>query len=158
MRSESAGLLDAIDEVLALGRDSGARCQISHLKASGRANWGQCEAAMAKIEDARREGVDIAADRYPYTAGATELDIILPDWAVAGGRERTLDRLRDRGQSRRLAAALDAERSGDYWSSVMVGAAFSPQSRLMQGLTVAEIAERWGVSPGGAVCRLLQLD
>ncbi|MFA7257160.1 MAG: amidohydrolase family protein, partial [Kiritimatiellales bacterium] len=95
MRSEGKALLEAIDETLDIGRRSGARVQISHLKTSGQANWYKIDAALEMIESARAEGLEVAADRYPYIAAQTDLDIILPDWALYDGKEAVLARLAD---------------------------------------------------------------
>ncbi|HQQ61685.1 MAG TPA: amidohydrolase family protein, partial [Kiritimatiellia bacterium] len=95
MRSEGGGLLEAIDEALDVACASGVRLQISHLKTAGRANWGKLDAALDKIRVAQAAGVEVASDRYPYTASCTDLDIILPTWAAQGGRAAILARLRD---------------------------------------------------------------
>ena len=84
MRSEMGGVIDALEEALEIGRRSGATVQVSHLKASGRANWHLIDKAFELIRSARDEGINVAADRYPYTSGSTELDIIFPDWAEEG--------------------------------------------------------------------------
>ena len=94
MRSESGGLLEAIDEAIDIAERSGAKLQISHLKASGSDNWNKIDAAFAKIRNAQSR-MQIGSDRYPYTAGCTDLDIVLPQWATYGGRDAILERLRD---------------------------------------------------------------
>uniref|UniRef100_UPI0035690DF1 N-acyl-D-amino-acid deacylase family protein n=1 Tax=Pontiella sp. TaxID=2837462 RepID=UPI0035690DF1 len=86
MRSESNGLLEAIDESIDIAERSGARLQISHLKASGSDNWNKIDTAFAKIREAQQR-MSIGSDRYPYTAGCTDLDIVLPLWATYGGRD-----------------------------------------------------------------------
>ena len=83
MRSEGSRLLESLDETLDLGRTTGVRLQVSHLKTSGRAHWGKLDAALDRLRSARAAGLDVAADRYPYTAASTDLDVLLPDWAAA---------------------------------------------------------------------------
>lgn len=156
MRNESRHLLAAIDEVLEIATSTGGRCQISHLKASGRDNWPFADAAIEKIEAARSAGLAITADRYPYTAGATELDIILPVWAEQGGRACVLARLSDEQDARRVAEALESGRAPDYWEGVMVG--LSAANRQYQGMMISEIASRMGISPGRCVVELLKAD
>ena len=68
IRNESAKLLDAVAENLEIGRRSGVRVELSHHKASGQKNWGKVHESTALIEDARRKGIDVTADQYPYTA------------------------------------------------------------------------------------------
>ena len=96
IRSEGDALLEALDEFLEVVRRSGVRGQISHLKASGRRNWPKAAEAIRKIRAARREGLNVAADRYPYLASMTDLDsILLAPWALEGGTEQELARLAD---------------------------------------------------------------
>lgn len=87
IRNEGNALLKAVDEAIAIGRQSGAAVEISHFKAAGKANWGRIRDAAAAIERARGEGLKITADQYPYAASSTGLDsTLLPDAALPGGR------------------------------------------------------------------------
>src|SRR5512136_573815 len=85
IRGEGANLMEALDEAICIGKKSGARVEISHLKAMGKDNWGRGKDALLKLEKARQEGVDIAADQYPYEATSTSLTALVPYWAHAGG-------------------------------------------------------------------------
>jgi N-acyl-D-amino-acid deacylase len=85
LRSEADGLLDGIEELLEIGRRAGARCEVYHLKASGRANWPTMAAALDRIERARDDGQPVTASMYPYTAGATSLISCVPPQYHAGG-------------------------------------------------------------------------
>ncbi|MBN1557605.1 MAG: D-aminoacylase [Lentisphaerae bacterium] len=158
MRSEGARLLEAIDETLAVGRAAGIRVQISHLKTAGRANWGRLDAALARLRAARDAGLPVAADRYPYTRGATDLDVVLPAWAHEGGREATLARLRDPGERRRIHRALCAARAEADWHGVTIGSTVHPDNRPFRGLTLVAAAERLGTDPAEAVLRLVARD
>ncbi|MCX6997713.1 MAG: amidohydrolase family protein [Kiritimatiellaeota bacterium] len=106
MRSEGDQLLEALDETIGLAQATGIRVEISHLKTAGRRNWGKVDAALDKIRAARAAGLAIAADRYPYTASCTELDVILPGWAAGDGRAAVLARLREPATRRRLRDEL----------------------------------------------------
>ena len=86
IRNEAEGLLDALDEALTIGRASGVPVHISHLKAAGMRNWGKAEAAVAKLEAARREGLDVTCDVYPYHFSSTSLQAVIPPWALEGER------------------------------------------------------------------------
>jgi N-acyl-D-amino-acid deacylase len=158
MRSEGARLLEAIDEVLDLTRATGIRAQISHLKTSGRANWGKLDAALARITDARAAGCAVHADRYPYLASGTDLDVVLPDWAAAGGADAALARLDDAATRARIVAELDAARPGDEWENVMVGGTVAPELRALRGQTIAAIARARGVSGGAAAVAIMRRD
>ncbi len=83
IRNEGAGLLEAVGEAIRIGEEAGAPVQISHHKASGRANWGLTEKSLPFIEEARERGVDVTIDAYPYTAGSTALSAIAPRGRIA---------------------------------------------------------------------------
>ena len=87
MRSEGDRLLEAIDELIAIARATGARAEIYHFKQAGKVNWGKLDTAVAKVNAARAEGLRITADMYTYPAGATGLDAAMPVW-VRGRRPR----------------------------------------------------------------------
>ncbi|MCU0235225.1 MAG: hypothetical protein MUE90_14490, partial [Thermoanaerobaculales bacterium] len=82
VRGEGANLVEAVDELIEVARRAGARAEIYHLKASGRANWPLFEQAVARIEQARAEGLAITADVYTYPAGATGLNACMPPWVT----------------------------------------------------------------------------
>ncbi|MGH7864784.1 MAG: N-acyl-D-amino-acid deacylase family protein, partial [Candidatus Binataceae bacterium] len=86
MRNEAAELLDAIAETIRIGEEAGVAVQISHHKASGRANWGKVRESLGLIERARARGIDVTADQYPYTSGSTALGAILQNDALGEGR------------------------------------------------------------------------
>ncbi|MEI8243533.1 MAG: D-aminoacylase [bacterium] len=158
MRSEGDRLLEALDEVLQLGHASGIRLQISHLKTSSEQNWGKLDAVFAQIEAAQRQGVCVHADRYPYLAGGTDLDVVLPDWAAAGGRDAILARLADDATRARMAAELDSSRTRNSWDGVMIGGTTHPELHALRGQTIAAIAAARGGSAGEAVVWILQRD
>jgi N-acyl-D-amino-acid deacylase len=102
MRSEGTRLLEAIDEVIRISREAKIPAEIYHFKASGRPNWHKMEAAIAKVQEARKEGLPMTANMYPYTAGATGLDSCIPPWAQEGGPLALRRRLRDREARQRI--------------------------------------------------------
>lgn len=86
MRSEGDQLLEAMDEAIRIGREGGVPVEIWHLKAAGRRNWPKAAQAIAKIDSARRAGLDVQANMYPYTAGGTGLSACTPPWAAEDGK------------------------------------------------------------------------
>ncbi len=106
VRGEGATLAAALEEIAAIGRESGARLQVSHLKALGKANWGQGAKALEFIARARAQGVDLAADQYPYEASSTALSALVPGWAHSGGVAALLARLEDQALLPRLGREL----------------------------------------------------
>ena len=93
IRNEENGVLDAINEAINIGKEANIPVQISHFKVSGRANWGRSKETLPLIEAARKEGLDVTIDQYPYTASSTNLGIRLPDWALAGGSDSLKQRI-----------------------------------------------------------------
>jgi len=85
MRDESLGLLESVDEAIAIGERAGVPVQISHHKASGRRAWGRVSESLARIDAAQRRGLDVHADQYPYTAGSTILSAVVADGRFGGG-------------------------------------------------------------------------
>lgn len=158
MRSEGKRLLEAIDEVIAIAKNSGIRAQISHLKTAGRDNWRLIDDAIEKIRTARAEGVDISADRYPYTASDTDLDVIFPPWASEGGHEAVLSRLKDPSVRLNLREELLETRSADYWKAVMIGSTDHPANKQFQGTYLTEAAAQLGMEPVDAALHLIETD
>jgi len=158
MRSEGAQLLEAIDEALDIGRKSGARVQISHLKASGKANWNKLDAALEKIEAARAEGLEVAADRYPYTAAQTDLDIILPDWAIQGGAQAELARLSDPQTRQKIRDEILQERGEFGFSTVMIGSVENPALHTFKGLKLDDAARQLKMDPVDALLYIVEHD
>jgi N-acyl-D-amino-acid deacylase len=139
MRSYFAGVLDAIDEQLELARRTGCKLQISHLQVVGRANWPLQARALEKIERARGEGLDVAFDCYPYTAGSTVLTQILPQDALEGGTERLLARLCDPHERARIARETERTLAWD-WRDILISAAGGSADPAVVGRTLADLA------------------
>ena len=158
LRSEGAGLLEAIDEAIETAQVSGVPLQISHFKTSGRANWHLVEAAIERIEAARARGLHVFADRYPYTAAGTDLDVILPEWAGRGTHAEILARLADPATRQRIVAEMEERRAPEYWSTVMIGATWHEDNMRLRGRTVADIAAEYDCSPPEAVLRIVEAD
>lgn len=118
LRSEAAGLFEALDEAIATARAAGdgARLQVSHLKAGARSMWGRGQEAVERLERARTDGLDVGADQYPYTAAATTLQIVLPPPLVALGVDEALAALSDLDVRERVRAEVVAGRTG--WQNV----------------------------------------
>src|SRR3989440_8791442 len=160
IRGESSMLLDSIAEAIRIGDEGGVGVEVSHVKASGRENWPKIDAALRMIEDARARGVDVLGDVYPYNAGSTKLDNLMPAWAHDGGITKLLERLADRGMRRRIVeeCLIDGER----WGTVSQGGIgfdqifiASCKRREIEGLSLAEIARQSGIAPADSLLNLL---
>jgi N-acyl-D-amino-acid deacylase len=153
MRSEGDRLLDAIEEAITIGKESGASVHISHIKTAGRENWHKIDKAIGLIENARSEGVRLTCDRYPYTAGSTGLDSLLPDWIFEGGNSEELLRLKDPGVREKLRSEHSL-RNAD-WGSVYVSNVSTRKNRWMEGRSMVEIASKIGADPVNVLIEIL---
>ena len=156
MRSEGDRILEAIDEVLDLVRATGIRAEISHLKTSGRRNWGKIDAVLDKMQSAVDAGLLLGSDRYPYCAAGTDLDVVLPDWAQEGAAKAECERLADAATRGRMVAELDA--SDRDWSTVMIGGTWHEDNKRFSGRFVSGLLQELSLSPGELVCRILEKD
>jgi N-acyl-D-amino-acid deacylase len=95
IRNEGDHYLEALDELIEIGRRSGAWVQMYHMKPAGAQNWGLSATGLARMDAARAQGVDVSANMYTYTAGATGLDAAIPTWVQEGGQEAFIARLRN---------------------------------------------------------------
>ncbi len=158
MRSEGAGLIEAIEEALTVGEEAGISVQISHLKTGGRDNWTKIGAALDRIESARARGRNVHADRYPYIASHTSLSVVLPDWALEGTVETRLARLTDPEQRRRLEADLLIENEDRRWDAITVGSTHHPDNLRFQGQPLLAIAKELRLDPAATVLHFAQTD
>lgn len=150
IRSEEEHLLEALSEAIHIGRETGAPVQISHLKAAGTANWHLADRALALIDQARDEGLDVCADMYPYPAGNTVLSVLLPDWAHEGGKAATLARLKDPETRQRIIADLA---SWVEWDAIQISE--TPRQRHYEGRAIAELAAAAAKLPEDWLCDAL---
>ena len=132
MRSEADQLLEAIDEAIAIGKNGGVPVEIYHLKAAGVNNWPKGPRAIAKIDSARRAGVDVQANMYAYVAGGTGLSACTPPWASEDGK------LIENLQSAPVRAKIKAEMDNPHteWENLCQLA--GPQGVLVLGITKPE--------------------
>ena len=153
MRSEGNRLLEAIDETLTIAREAHIRAEIYHLKASGESNWPKMATAIEKIEAARKEGLDITADMYTYTAGSTGLDAAMPPWVEEGGYKAWAQRLQDPKIRARVRQEMTTPQ--DVWENLLLAAGgegtllvgFKNEAlRQYAGKTLAEVARLRGTS------------
>ena len=158
MRSEGKQLFEAIDEALMIGRTSGARVQISHLKTSGNDNWHKLDAALEKIGAARAEGIDVAADRYPYTASCTDLDITLPNWALYDGKAAVLARLADPETRKKIRDEILSGRGEFGFGIIMIGSAEHPDLQRFKGRYLTDAASELGLEPVDALLHIVEKD
>ncbi len=165
-RSEADRIDSSLDEVFRIAREAAVPATIHHLKTAYSQNWGRMPQVLARLERARAEGLDVAADQYPYTAASNRLDSNLPVWAREGGREQLLTRLRDPATRARIKA--DVLRADPAWenqylgsggaSGILIAALDKPELRSYQGRRLDEIARTEGKDPLDALMDLILAD
>ncbi|MBI4635218.1 MAG: D-aminoacylase [Candidatus Rokubacteria bacterium] len=163
IRGESSMLEDSIAEAIRIGEDGGVGVQIAHVKAAGRENWRRIHQALRLIDDARARGVDVSGDVYPYPAGSTKMDNLLPAWVHDGGVERLLERLGDRAIRRRIVEECLVD--GERWGTVSMGAVGFDEIQIatcnrreLEGKSLAAIARESGTPPAEAMMDLLERE
>ena len=143
MRSESGKIVEAIDELLRIARETGVRAEVSHIKLSGEKSWGQADKILAKLDAARAAGVRVKQDQYAYTASSTGISQLIPDEAFDGGQEKFLERLTDPETKARIVAKMKANILGrgrmDYAYAVV--ASFRGDVTL-NGMNIVEAAKK----------------
>jgi N-acyl-D-amino-acid deacylase len=166
IRNEGDAIDSALDEAFRIGREAKIPVEIWHLKAAGKSNWGRMPQIVARIEQARKSGVDVAADTYAYTAGFNSFSAIIPPWAHDGGDKKLIERLKDSAMRARIRKEM--ETPGGNWNnewqqiagpeSIIVGAVQNPKLLPVQGKTIAQIAKLWNKDPIDTVFDLLIED
>ena len=154
IRSYFGGIVAAIEEQLELARRTGCRLQISHLQIAGRRNWHLQEQVITQIERAVAEGIDVAFDCYPYTAGSTVLTQILPQWALDGGVGALLERLGRADERARIAEATEAALEWS-WEDVHIAAVRTEANAAAVGRHLADLAAERGCRAVDVVLDLL---
>lgn len=106
MRNEGNMVHKAINETLEIGRQANIPVQVSHFKVAGNANWGRSRETLDMVINARKEGIDVTIDQYPYTASSTNLAVTLPDWALEGGLDSLRVNMKDPVQRKKIVDAM----------------------------------------------------
>jgi N-acyl-D-amino-acid deacylase len=148
MRDEGDTLIESLMETIDVAKKSGVSVQISHFKVAYPRNWGKIDAAIVKIEEAKKDGVDIFCDRYPYIAGATSLDFNFPLWARQGTTEEFLSRLKDPYQDAKLRSYIaEREKKLESWDKVVISYVLTEKNRKFEGKNILEASREAGKPP-----------
>ncbi|WP_224482889.1 N-acyl-D-amino-acid deacylase family protein [Robertkochia aurantiaca] len=155
IRSEGEKLLESIDELIQIAHEAGIPAEIYHLKQGGKSNWNKLDAVIEKIDSARNAGLEVAANMYNYTAGATGLDASMPPWVQEGGYEAWAERLKDPEIRKKVKAEMETKATD--WENLYHAAGSADKLLLvgfkndslkhLTGKTLAEVAEMRGMSP-----------
>jgi len=166
MRDESNSVLQSIDEAVRIGGEAHVPVEIWHLKVAGKNNWGRMPEVVRRINQARAEGADIAADTYAYTAWFNDFSAFIPQWAHDGGLAKMVERLKD--PAAREHIRKDMLTPSDAWDNewqeipgpeaILICVVHNPKLLPLQGKRLSEIAKRWNKDPMDTLFDLLIED
>lgn len=161
-RSEADTILDSMKEVIEIGRKSGVKVHWSHFKVCGKQNWDKIDAVLELLDEAKKEGITVSFDQYPYVAGSTMMGAILPPWVHDGGTNKAVERLADPELRKKMVH--DMENGIPGWDNFVDFAGFeniyvtsvkTEKNADAVGLSIVELAEKRGVDPYTAAFDLL---
>ena len=155
VRNEEDSLLYSIRELIQIAGAADIRSEVYHFKASGQDNWHLLDSAIALIEQARDQGLQITTDMYMYNASSTGLNVLLPAWAREGGHAQTMAYIEDPEKKARMVR--EAQFHVPAENILLVG--FKNKNlRSLIGKTLAEVAQSRGISPAEAIAELIYED
>jgi len=149
IREEAAQLIDSVQETIRIGEEANIPVQITHHKVIGVENWGASIESLRLVDEARKRGVDVTIDQYPYTASQTSINALIPQWAQAGGREEMLSRINSTETystiKNEVVAKILYDRGGGDPKNVFISRnSWDPD---MAGKNLAELAIDAGLEP-----------
>ena len=165
-RSEANAIDDSMKEVFEIARGANIPAEIWHFKTAYKKNWGRMPEMLRRIETARRQGLKITADVYPYVAGSTSLSACLPPWALEGGTDKMVSRLRDPETRKRLKSEIsnDAKDWENIYlgsggpGGILIGAVVNQELDNWQGKRLSEIAAAQNKDPLDALFDFIIAD
>jgi dihydroorotase/N-acyl-D-amino-acid deacylase len=165
-RSEANAIDDSMKEVFEIARRANIPAEIWHFKTAYKKNWGRMPEMLKRIEDARKQGLKITADVYPYVAGSTSLSACLPPWALEGGTDKMVARLKDAEMRKRLKSEIsnDAKDWENIYlgsggpSGILIGSVVNRELDNWQGKRLSEIAAAQDKDPLDALFDFIIAD
>jgi dihydroorotase/N-acyl-D-amino-acid deacylase len=166
MRSEGDAVMDALNEAIRIGREANIPVEVWHIKAAGRQNWGRMKEIVARVEQARGDGVDITADTYAYPAWFNSFSAFVPPWAHDGGDEKLIERLKDPAMRARIRKDMLAPGGGwdNEWQeipgpdAIQICVVQNPELKPLQGKRLSDVAKLWNEDPIDALFDILIKD
>jgi len=166
-RSETDAILSSLDEVFAIARRANISTTIWHLKTAYHENFGKMPEVLRRIQNARAQGIDVAASVYPYTRASNGLVSSFPPWVSEGGIEQMIARLKDPVQRERIKKEMDQPSttwenewlgSGGDGSGIMLIGLMNPELAKYEGLTLQEIGRQWKKDPKDVAMEIVIAD
>jgi N-acyl-D-amino-acid deacylase len=166
MRSEGNAETAALEETFRIGTEAHIPIEIFHLKVSGHANWGRAAEVIARIEAARAQGIDVAADTYAYTAWENSFSAFIPPWAYDGGTDAFIARLKDpatRARIRQEMLTASSEWDNEWQAisgaqDILITSVNNKELLRYEGKRISEIAAEWHEDAIDTICDLLIKD
>jgi N-acyl-D-amino-acid deacylase len=168
IRSYEAGLSASTDEFLGILRNANAAGLLSHLQSAGRPNWGNVPKAIQQLEAARRDGVDVSFDMYPYPAGSSYVLQLLPPEAQEGGLEALQAQLRDPAGREALRRVVEEGSPDPHaaqskivligWGNVRISGTSNPDLKRFEGKSMDQAAAEEGITPFDLMVRFIEED
>jgi N-acyl-D-amino-acid deacylase len=171
IRGSSETLIPAVKELLEVGRETGVHVHHSHNEAVGREHWPKIDRVLAMEEEADRDGLRVSFDMFPYTAAATMMIAIYPPWALEGGVDRLIERLKDQKTRRRIERDIERKKpswppwrehgwphnlvSATNWDAIFIGYVESGRNKRYEKRNLAELARLTGKGPFDAISDLI---
>lgn len=148
VRSETDNIIEAYEEAIQIGKANEIRAQISHHKACGKRNWGKVRETLSLIETARKEGLDVTSDQYPYKASCTHLSAFLPRWVHEGGVESLLKRLRNDRIRKKIIKQIEEDDAKNWENgiklvgldNIVIASVKTEENKELEGLSLEEAA------------------
>jgi N-acyl-D-amino-acid deacylase len=154
-RNEDKAALEAVGEAIHIAQTAGLPLQIAHFKAVGKTNWWKLPLMIDLVERASARGLDVTADRYPYIAYSTGLTILYPQWALDGGLEKLLDRLRDAKIRESMKAETLKKVAGYGWDKIVISNLDKKHNQWLIGKSIGEAAAAKNADPYEFLCDLI---
>jgi len=155
IRSEDKAVIEAVAEAIHIAESAGLPLEIAHFKAAGKTNWWKLSKMIDLIEGAAQRGLPVTADRYPYIAFSTGLTILFPQWALDGGMERLITRLKDERIRESMKTDTLEKVKGYGWEKIVISNVDKEQNKDLIGKNIQEIAAAKNVDPYEFVCDLI---
>ncbi|MDQ5988646.1 MAG: D-aminoacylase [Syntrophus sp. SKADARSKE-3] len=148
MRDEGDYLIESVEETIRVARETGVSLQISHLKLAYPRNWSKIHLVLSRISQVRSEGIDIMADRYPYTATSTFLSVFFPRWIKNGNITENLKKLTGTSQEKQLRdyIRVQEEKIGS-WDNILIASLLTETNQRLAGKTIRQAADESGKDP-----------
>jgi N-acyl-D-amino-acid deacylase len=166
-RSETDAIFSSLDEVFAISRRANISTTIWHLKTAYHENFGKMPEVLRRIQEARAQGIDVAASVYPYTRASNGLASSFPPWVFEGGIDQMIARFKDPVQRERIKKEMDQPSttwenewlgSGGDGSGIMVIGLMNPALTKYEGMTLQEIGRRQNKDPKDVAMEIVMAD